>query len=531
MAGRTRFLLLFLVLLVSGGPVAAQLIDTTTFIRGLFRDYLAREPSAEELSAWVRSMQRGTPASEVHAYLLASDECFARYGRDVPAWINAAYGVVVGRPPTPRDIVFWTGKLNSLRGDRLTWAREFLRGADWQAPSFPRPPVAPPTADLPTRLVTTCQLLTQSIQTELPGGRGWLAQTQANNLLTSAEANRFVLGNPVNNPVAFVQALTSLQTANDALRSTLAQIAPAAPTSRQYADQVYQLLVAIRNTVPSPVPLPPLPPGPLPPTPLPPGGIDQDSCDEFLRRTEEVHRLAHRFEEALRIAYPRDWVVERLLRDAEEFHGDLDRFKVQVRVGAPRAELRATLQRLRSKADRISEQVRQGSVDRRLVQAWYDTGLAFNALLDYAGVTAEPVDPWAPVPWSAGAGGLPVNLGGAAGPSPAQAGLRALDDAIAQCDSLSAALTPYTLQSPAVVSLQNGLRDLRNSLLGLRRAVQQGASRGEVAQLVSNVGEDARRVESLWNRLGQAARDLPDPAALRLAVQRATDPNFFPFQP
>ncbi len=524
-----------LALLVPAAPLAAQFIDTAGFVRGLFRDYLGRDPGPEELSAWIRSMQRGTPASEVHAYVLASDECFARNRRDPATWIQAAFSVALRRQPTQRDMNYWLGKFDSFRGDRLAWSREFLRGADWQAPNPTQPPVSLPPRDLPLRLVTTSQLLTQSVQAELPGSRGWLAQSQANNLLTSAEANRFVLARPANNPAAFTQALTNLQTTVDALRATLAQAGPTAPTSRQYVEQVYQIVAAIRDTVPTPIVLPEPPPPPLPSGPIGPGCIDQTGFDEFVNRTAALHRETHVFESILKSTTPRDWTVERLMRDAEAFHAGVDQFKVEVKLGARRSDLQATLVRLRTDADQISYQMRQGNVDRRIAQAWYDVGLALNRLSDYGGAAGTgPADPWQPVPYTAGSGGLPVNIGGPSQPTATLPGLRRLDEAIAQCVSLSTALTPYAFQSPVIASVQSELRTLQNSLLELRQVVQQRDSWTQMQRSVAHVRADYQRVEDLWNRVLNSPgvpRDLPDLSTLRAAVQQGSDLNQFSYQP
>jgi hypothetical protein len=473
---------------------------------------------------------------------MSSDECFARNGRDAGSWITQVYQITLNRRPTQRDLMAWIARLNALRGDRLSWAREFLRAADWQAPVFNRPPavVVGTGGNLPTRLVTTCQLLSQSVQSELPGNRGWLAYTQANNLLTAAEANRFILANPANNPAAFSQAMTSLQTNLDALRSTLAQAGVTAPSSRLYADQVYQLLISIQDSVPTPLWVPP-PTRPIPPPVVNPGCIDQIIVDQYLRRLDEIHVLVIRFESSLKNTIPRDWTVDRLLRDAEDFHASLDRFRVQVRVGARHADLRLTLAGMRQQADRISAQIRQGRFDRLTVQAWYDIGTAFNRLVEHAGIANTDVvtRPGYPVPYETGGGFLPIDLDNPAyQPPPVQQDFtsRSIDEAVAQCDSLSTALTPYSFQSPVVLSLQGELRTLRNSLLDLRRNLTQNAPQAQLSQSYRAVSEDAIRVESLWGRVQNSVGvggDLPDVVQLRRALQQinssALSPS--PFQP
>jgi hypothetical protein len=531
MAGRSLFVALFVFLAGPAGPLAAQAIDTTGYVRGLYRDYLGREPSPDESLAWVRALQRGTAASEVNAFVLASDECFDRYRRDPNAWITATYRYALNRQPAPRDLAAWSDRLNRLNGDRLRWARDFLKAADWQAPSFVSPGTVIPASDLPTRLVTTSQLLIQAAQTELPGNGGWLASTQANNLLTSAEANRLVLASPTTNPIGFNQAVASLQTANDALRQTLAAAGPSAITSRQYADQIYQILVALRDSGPA---LPPptisqFPPYP-PPTTIPPGGIDQGGVERCQRLVGDLQKLTQQFVFVLRNAYPRDWNIERLLRDAEEYDAAVDRFRVQARVAASLVDLRASLTTLRVQGDHISNHIRRGTFDRRVIQAWSDVAAAFNRLAESQGIsTGDVVDPWQPVPWS-GPGGLPVNLGGSAPPTLSPLVVQNIDESISQCDTLTASLTPYAFQSPLIGSVQDTLRTLRGSLTELRRLAVQGGSRAQLVQALTNAADDARRVESLWNRVATSPgvpRDLPDLALLRRSFQQVNDPSLF----
>lgn len=536
MAGRLLCAALAVFLSWPVGPVAAQAIDTTGFVRGIYRDYLGRDPSPDESLAWVRALQRGTAASEVNAFILASDECYDRYRRDPNAWIAAAYNFVLNRQPTQRDLTAWGGRLAQLNNDRLRWSRDFLRAADWQAPSFQNPGTSVPPGDLPARLVTTCQLLTRSVQDELPGNRGWLAWTQANNLLTSAEANRIVLGAPANNPVAYSQAVGTLQTANDALRRTLAESGVTASTSRQYADQVYQILVVLRDQTPSAYPpqLPPyppqqpqLPPYPQPPT-IPPGGIDQPACDRCQRLVFDLRKAAQQFVGSLRNTYPRDWNTDRLLRDAEDFDAGIERFRLATRPGILVVDVRATLTQMRVQVERVSAQVRRGTFDRRVIQAWSDTAVAFNRLAESQGVPPGDLgDPWQPVPFN-GPGGLPVNLGGQPTGGVAPLVVRALDDAIAQCDTLVVALTPYAFQSLVVPSVQNELRTLRNSLTELRKQANQGAGRAQLLAALDHCVEDMHRVETLWNRLVASPgvpRELPDLTAFKRAFQQVNDPT------
>jgi hypothetical protein len=526
MAGRSLFVAVAVFLALPAGPVAAQAIDMTGFVRGLYRDYLGREPTPDESLAWVRALQRGTSASEVHAFLMASDECFDRYKRDPNAWIGSAYTFVLhNRQPTARDLSAWRDRLNVYNGDRLRWSRDFLRGADWQAPSFLNPASTVTPAELPARLVTTCQLLVQSVQTELPGNAGWLAWTQANNLLTTAEANRLILAGGAS-PGAFLQAITNLQTAVDALRDTLSRTGPTATNSRQYADQVYQYLAVLRTSAPPPL-APQLPPYP-PPAVIPPGSTDQPTTDRYQQLARDLQRQTQQFVFVLRNVSPRDYTVDRLLRDGEDYDAGVDRFRVQVKLATPLTDLRTALTNLRLQGDRISTQMRQGTFDRRVIQAWSDVSLTFGKLADALGISPADVDPWQPIPYT-GPGSLPVNLGGQTTTALSPIVARNLDDAISQCDILTAALTPFT-SPPLIISVQGELRTLRNSLTELRRQAIQGAPRAQLLRALSDAVEDSRRVETLWTRLlasPDLPQTLPDMTAFKRAFQQVNDPTLF----
>jgi len=82
--------------------------DPVALVDFWYRAYLGRTALNDPGSAaWINLLRRGTPPTSVLAGILASREFFNRVGGTMPAFINAVYRDVVGRPPTPGELRFW----------------------------------------------------------------------------------------------------------------------------------------------------------------------------------------------------------------------------------------------------------------------------------------------------------------------------------------------------------------------------------------------------------------------------------------
>jgi hypothetical protein len=106
---RHIFLITTAVLLGQTSPVPAQAIgDPVVTVDSWYRAYLGRAALKDPASAgWVSLLRQGNPPAAVLSGILASDEYFNRVGGTMPAFIQAVYRQVVGRPPTPGQYSFW----------------------------------------------------------------------------------------------------------------------------------------------------------------------------------------------------------------------------------------------------------------------------------------------------------------------------------------------------------------------------------------------------------------------------------------
>src|SRR5437870_1310068 len=106
MCAHLRFLsLAFVSCLCLAGLASAQSPSSDAeLIRGYFRNYLTREPTEPELSAWVRELQRGTSPTMVRGLILASDESYRRYESQPRSWLAVLYKEMLGREPTAEEL-------------------------------------------------------------------------------------------------------------------------------------------------------------------------------------------------------------------------------------------------------------------------------------------------------------------------------------------------------------------------------------------------------------------------------------------
>ena len=68
-------------------------------VRNLYRKYLNREPTSNELTQWVWSFQKGLSLGDAQATFLASDAYFDRYARSASSFVAGMFTDVLGRPP------------------------------------------------------------------------------------------------------------------------------------------------------------------------------------------------------------------------------------------------------------------------------------------------------------------------------------------------------------------------------------------------------------------------------------------------
>lgn len=68
-------------------------------VQGIYRSYLRRDGSDNEIGYWVNVRQQGATAEQVQAAILASDEYLQKAGGSIEAWLTRLYGDVLDRAP------------------------------------------------------------------------------------------------------------------------------------------------------------------------------------------------------------------------------------------------------------------------------------------------------------------------------------------------------------------------------------------------------------------------------------------------
>jgi len=103
------------------------------FVDRWYQHFLRRPADPQGLAAQVAAMRQGSPAEDVLASLVGSDEYFRLNGSYVPGWISAMYRDVFGRSPRPDEVQSWMQALAQMGGNRQETAKAFLRSARQEA--------------------------------------------------------------------------------------------------------------------------------------------------------------------------------------------------------------------------------------------------------------------------------------------------------------------------------------------------------------------------------------------------------------
>ena len=106
---RCLFILTSAALLAQSSAVSAQGYgNPVAMVDSWYRAYLGRTALRDPASAgWVNLLEQGHSPASVLSRILGSAEYFNRVGGTLPAYIQALYRQVVGRPPTPAEFNFW----------------------------------------------------------------------------------------------------------------------------------------------------------------------------------------------------------------------------------------------------------------------------------------------------------------------------------------------------------------------------------------------------------------------------------------
>lgn len=551
-------MLLPLIALFAWAPLLAhaQIADPSSYVRQIHQQYVGREPTAYELQYWIDQINRGMSPREVQAFIISSEAYFDRNQRNADVWIMSTLTQVCRRAPTSDESRYWTERYRVLNQNRLVWAKELVRwansgssgsssGSSGSSAGGAAAGGGQATAsdDLPGRLVSTAQLLSQAVSTEVTGNSRWLIQLQANSLLTTATTSRDLLSKAGGSATDASAAIEYLEQSLQSVHTSLNQLGYTTPSSQHYVMQAGDILTALKKMYPGAGPAPlqlPSPPPTLAPvtrdalrpiapsaplTPVTPASL-QTSADpsaypavpptgDSARSSADLQQACRQLVLLVRSRNSREPTYDRLLRDVESMSASVGLFRNNLQYGYAPEEQRRHVQELQRQTTTIDRDLQAVSFDTQLTQLWHDTTLALNVLAADVGLSADPRGSPAQyaVPVRRPAfSGLPYNL-----PSPTAAAsvsseaMQALDQAISQCDALTSTLGLYGYYTPGVAQLINELRAERNVLTDLRRQATQ-VPVPPLRSALQAVNDQYRRVTSSWDNVTRAGSRQPLPS-------------------
>ena len=107
--------------------------DQLAQIRQWFRDYLRREPRAQELYVWEAHLARGGSLTDAQLQILSTPEFYYQSNADDAEYVRRMFQLVTNRQPSQQEITQWLNRLQYHNRLRPEMAREFLAMAKGQA--------------------------------------------------------------------------------------------------------------------------------------------------------------------------------------------------------------------------------------------------------------------------------------------------------------------------------------------------------------------------------------------------------------
>ncbi|MBX3436696.1 MAG: YbaY family lipoprotein [Planctomycetaceae bacterium] len=108
------------------GGLASNRDEQLEQIMAWYREYLNRDIRASERQVYSSSIDRGQSMDEIRAQVLGLPEFYVRSGEGDEAYIRRLYEVVLNRQPTQQEVTAWLRQLQAQNGIRVNLAREFL---------------------------------------------------------------------------------------------------------------------------------------------------------------------------------------------------------------------------------------------------------------------------------------------------------------------------------------------------------------------------------------------------------------------
>lgn len=94
-----------------------------------FRQYLGREPRAQELYVWEAHLDRGGTLADAQLQILSTPEFYYQSGANDTEYIRRMFLMVTNRQPTQQEVQQWLARLNYYQRLRPEVAKEFLASA------------------------------------------------------------------------------------------------------------------------------------------------------------------------------------------------------------------------------------------------------------------------------------------------------------------------------------------------------------------------------------------------------------------
>jgi uncharacterized lipoprotein YbaY len=92
-----------------------------------YRQYLRRDATSQELSAWQNYLQAGKSPQDILAYILGSSEYFDRLGNQRDPYLAELFRTINGRQPTAAELQQFAAQYQQYGGVRTDFVRDALR--------------------------------------------------------------------------------------------------------------------------------------------------------------------------------------------------------------------------------------------------------------------------------------------------------------------------------------------------------------------------------------------------------------------
>jgi len=87
--------------------------NSVATVKNWYRQFLRRDPEPSGLMHWSEALRQGNPPALLLSGILGSDEYYNIAGGSPNSFVRSLYLDLAGREPTPRELAYWTSRLNT----------------------------------------------------------------------------------------------------------------------------------------------------------------------------------------------------------------------------------------------------------------------------------------------------------------------------------------------------------------------------------------------------------------------------------